>query len=68
VWKIIDAEEGDVFVFPYGVVVCWGLTEEQTEELQTVMRFCERRGYVEPEVMCYVCACQRGRGGRAGGG
>jgi len=42
--RLIEADEGDVFVFPYGVVVCWGLTQEQTEELQTVMRFCERRG------------------------
>lgn len=48
--QLIEADEGDVFVFPYGVVVCFGLTEEQTEELQTVMRFCERRGYIEPEV------------------
>jgi uncharacterized Rmd1/YagE family protein len=50
VWKLIDADEGDVFVFAYGVVVCWGLTEEQTQELQTVMRFSELRGYLEPEV------------------
>ena len=48
--KLVEADEGDVFVFPYGVVVCWGLTGEQTQELLTVMRFCERRGYVEPEV------------------
>ena len=47
--ELIQADEGDVFVFPYGVVVCWGLTEEQREELQTVLKFCERRGYVEPE-------------------
>lgn len=57
--RLIEADEGDVFVFPYGVVVCWGLTEEQTEELQTVMRFCERRGYNEPEVhllkMLHLC-------------
>ena len=48
--KLVEADEGDVFVFPYGVVVCWGLTEDQKDELQTVMRFCERRGYVEPEM------------------
>jgi len=56
---IIEADEGDVFVFPYGVVVCFGLTEEQTEELQTVMRFCERRGYVEPEVCFFLQATLR---------
>jgi len=50
VWKLIDADEGDVFVFSYGVVVCWGLTEEQTQELQTVMRYvCVR--------VCLVCVC-----------
>jgi hypothetical protein len=57
VWKLIDADEGDVFVFAYGVVVCWGLTEEQTQELQTVLRFCELRGYVEPEVLRCLCLC-----------
>jgi uncharacterized Rmd1/YagE family protein len=40
--------EGDVFVFPYGVVVCWNLTEVQLLELQTVMRLCQQRGYTEP--------------------
>ncbi|EKX54689.1 hypothetical protein GUITHDRAFT_160493 [Guillardia theta CCMP2712] len=41
--------EGDAFIFPYGVVVCWGLDEEQELELLTVLRFCEVQGYVEPE-------------------
>ena len=40
--------EGDVFVFPYGVVVCWNLTEVQLLEIQTVMRLCQQRGYTEP--------------------
>ena len=34
-----DESEGDVFVFPYGVVVCWGLTKEQEQELLVVLRF-----------------------------
>ena len=35
--------EGNVFVFPYGVVVRWGLSDEQDAELLTVLKFCEKQ-------------------------
>jgi len=44
-----DESEGDVFVFPYGVVVCWGLTEAQESELLVVLRFVEVESLDEVE-------------------
>ncbi len=33
-----DAQEGDVFVFPYAAVVCWGLTSDQEQILLATIR------------------------------
>lgn len=33
-----DPAEGDVFLFPYAAMVCWGLTEEQEQQLLNIVK------------------------------
>ena len=46
----VSEEQGDVFIFRYGVVVMWNLTVEEEQAVLTVIRsFCERDGLDVPE-------------------
>ena len=45
-----DPHAGDVFIFPYAAIVCWGLREEQEEDILTIIRDFQ----VQPmDVPCY---------------
>lgn len=45
-----DPQEGDVFIFPYASIVCWGLSEEQEKKLLSAIKEFE----VQPlEMPCY---------------
>lgn len=45
-----DPNEGDVFIFPYASIVCWGLSEEQEQKVLAIMREFEIQSM---EVPCY---------------
>ncbi|HSX20424.1 MAG TPA: RMD1 family protein [Gammaproteobacteria bacterium] len=45
-----DQQEGDVFIFPYASIVCWGLTEDQEQVLLSTIRVFEVQAM---EVPCF---------------
>lgn len=47
-------DEGDIFVFPYGVLVCWGLTEQMTDELLDISQFFSQRSLADIEEDDYL--------------
>lgn len=45
-----NPQEGDVFIFPYAAIVCWGLSESQEQSMLSIMREFEIQVM---EVPCY---------------
>lgn len=41
--------KGDIFYFSFGVIVCWGFTEEEEQELLTELKEFEKEGLPRPE-------------------
>ena len=51
----VDETEGDIFIFPYGVIVTWGLTKELEEEfVKSLTPFLdEHLGAVDDDLYTY---------------
>lgn len=43
-----DVAEGDIFVFPYGVLVCWGVPDDLVDELLEISQFFSQR--ISPDI------------------
>lgn len=53
--KYGDLEEGDIFLFPYGAMVTWGLEEDYENKLRREIKKClaERLGAVDNDLFTY---------------